>query len=229
MQSYHFLEADMTTYNGKEPAWTVGETRTMKGKVAMCGRGYHASPTLFDALKYASGPVACIVELGDPVVWQEDKGVSLSRKLAKACNVERELRLYAADCAEHVAHLYTCKTKWQPAQTIEVVRRFANGQATADELAEAAAWAAGAASGAATWAAAWAAWAAGAASGAAWASGTVWAVAEAASGAAWAAVEAASGAATWAAAEAAEAAEATWQRQRFDETVLAALMKGGQP
>ncbi|MDO8750341.1 MAG: hypothetical protein Q7K03_04255, partial [Dehalococcoidia bacterium] len=145
MQSYHFLKADMTAGSGKEPAWTVGETRTMKGKAVMCERGYHASPTLYDALDYAPGPVACIVELGGPVEWQSDKGVSLSRKLVKAVNVERELYLFAADCAEHVAHIYTRKTKWQPAQTIEVVRRFANGQATAEELAAGAARAARAA------------------------------------------------------------------------------------
>mgnify|MGYP001561470259 CR=1 FL=1 len=64
---------------------------------------------------------------------------------------ERTSRLFAADCAERVAHLYKLKTEWQPAQIIEVVRRYANGEATKEELA-----AAGAAAGE-EYAAAWAA------------------------------------------------------------------------
>ena len=193
-RAYHFLKADMRSGWGSEQPWRVGETRTMTGKVKLCDRGYHCSPTLFEALQYTPGPVACIVELADPITWDGDKGVSLGRTLVKAVNVEVELRLFAADCAEHVAHPYKRRTKWQPAQTIDVVRRFARGEATATEL-KAAAEAARAAR-----AAAEAAGAARAAAGAAWA--------------AWAA---------WAAAGAARAAEEKWQRERFDTLVLSKL------
>jgi hypothetical protein len=109
---------------------------------------------------------------------------------------DREIRLMACDFAESVVHLANDD---RSVNAIAVSRRYANGEATLEELdtARAAAedaWAAGAAAGAAraaAWAAAWAAaedawaaWAAGAAAGAAWA---------AAGDAAWAAAGDAAG------------------------------------
>jgi len=49
---------------------------------------------------------------------------------------KRDLGLYNADCAEHVAHLYTrmIPTGWQPIEAIEVCRRYHNGDATEEEL-----------------------------------------------------------------------------------------------
>jgi len=99
----------------------------------------------------------------------------------------REIRLYAVWCARQVQHL----TKDQRSiDALDVAERFANGQATKNELDIA-----GDAAGAAR-AAAWAPWAARAAAraaaGAAWAvAGAPWAVA----GAAWSARDAAGAAA----------------------------------
>lgn len=53
---------------------------------------------------------------------------------------DREIRLYAVWCARQVQHLMTDK---RSLDALDVAERFANGQATEDELA--AAWAAGAA------------------------------------------------------------------------------------
>ena len=84
---------------------------------------------------------------------------------------EREMRLFAVACARRVQHLITDK---RSLDTLDVAERFANGQATQEELTAAwdAAWDAArdAASGAARNAARNAAWdaASGAASGAAW-------------------------------------------------------------
>ena len=61
--AYHFLSEDMTTNFGNEPPWTVGESRSVAGEIIPCERGYHGSPTLWNALTYAPGPVACLVEL----------------------------------------------------------------------------------------------------------------------------------------------------------------------
>ncbi len=100
---------------------------------------------------------------------------------------DREVRLYAADCAEHVLHVYE---RERPDDTrvrdcISAARLFANGEITHEELntAWAAASAAGAAASAVAWAAsavAWAAWAS--ASSAAWAA--AWAAASAVASAA---------------------------------------------
>ena len=102
---------------------------------------------------------------------------------------DREIRLFAVWCARQVQHLMTDE---RSINALDVAERFANGEATSNELtrawaAAAAAWAAG---GAAAWAAgAAAAWAARAAGGAAWAAGgaAAWAAGAAAAWAAWAA------------------------------------------
>ncbi len=125
---------------------------------------------------------------------------------------ERGIRLFACDCAERVLPLFEKKYPLdnRPRTAIDVVRRFANGEASPEELeaaAEAAARAARAAARAAEaaaraaeaagWAAAWAAAGAAGAARAAWA--------------AWAAAEAAKAAVGWAAGAAAEAVEREWQ------------------
>jgi hypothetical protein len=100
---------------------------------------------------------------------------------------EREMRLYAVDCARSVQHLMTDQ---RSLDALDVAERFANGLATQAELA--AARAAGDAARAAAWAARDAARAAWAARAAAWAAGdaaraAAWAARDAAWDAAWAA------------------------------------------
>jgi hypothetical protein len=80
-RAFHFLKEDMTSGYGNEPPWTVGERRELpKGqRVKMCARGYHSSPSFLDALSYAPGPVACIVEVGR-VTRDTDKQVGRWRR-----------------------------------------------------------------------------------------------------------------------------------------------------
>jgi len=107
---------------------------------------------------------------------------------------DKEWRLFAVWCARQVQHLMTDE---RSIKAIDIAERFANGDATKDELY--AAWNA-------AWAVAWAA-AGAAASDAAWA-----AASDAAWNAAWAAAGAAAGAAAWAAAGAAAGAA---QKEQF--------------
>jgi len=233
MKAYHFLREDMRSGCGDELPWTVGEERSLpRGtKAVLCGAGYHSSPSWFDALRYAPGPVACIVEVSRPVAKDTDKAVSRRRKLIVAKNADGLLRAFACDCAER-ALLRERQQGREPDErswkVIEVARRYAEGKATEKELRAAEA------SAEAAWAAkapAWAAWA------------RLWASAEASAEAAWAAeaAEAArlSAEAAWAAwlsakasaeaaakasAEAAEAAEAKWQREHLTELLDAAVL-----
>ena len=118
---------------------------------------------------------------------------------------ERTARLFAADCAEQVLHLFEREHSddKRPRLAIEAARRFANGEIDRVDLA--AAWAAAwAAASDAAWAAARAAWAAWDAAGAA-----AW---DAASDAAWAAARAAWDAASDAAGDA--ASDAAWAAAR---------------
>ena len=167
MKAYHFLKTSMQAGSGTEEPWTVGEERTVEGRIILCERGYHWGQDWYSALQYAPGPIACIVDVDKAHADDSGKGVSKRRKLIQAVNVERELRLFAADCAER--GLKKAKVKDERSwNAIAVARRFAIGEATADELdaARAAAWdaardAAWAAARDAAWAAAWdAAWAA---------------------------------------------------------------------
>ena len=118
---------------------------------------------------------------------------------------ERTQRLFACDCAEHVLSIYEREypDDGRPRKAIEVARRFADGEATPEELAaaERAAWAAARA----------------AAERAAWA-----AARDAAERAAWAAARDAARDAAWAAAwdaawDAARAAERAWQIARLQK------------
>lgn len=79
---------------------------------------------------------------------------------------EKEVRLFAADCAEQVLHIYEARypSDNRPRLAIEAARAFANGEITEGQLAAAwaTAWAAAraaarATAGAAAWDAAWAA------------------------------------------------------------------------
>jgi hypothetical protein len=121
------------------------------------------------------------------------------------CAVEgkdKEIRLFAADCAESVLHIYEKQypNDDRPRKAIQAARDYANGVIGKDELAAASA----------AWAAAWdasdaaraAAWdASDAARAAAWdASDAAWDASDAARAAAWAAASAAA----WAAASAAK-------------------------
>ena len=114
-------------------------------------------------------------------------------------DVERRLRLWMADCAARVLHIYEkTETSAAPREAIIATRQFARGEISAAAR-DAARAAASAAARAAASAAAWAA-----ASAAAWA-------------AAWDAARAAAWAAAWAARDAASAAEEAWQ---FDRLIL---------
>jgi len=194
MIGYHFLKADMRTGEGHEPPWEIGEARTIEpSRIMLCVEGYHFCRTLWDALQYAPGPMACKVEVPNDAIYIEDKGVAVSRKLIAAVNVEKELRLFACDCAERVLHIYErdYPEDKRPRIAIETSRRFVQGLATLPPTASA------------KYAARDAAWAAArnAAKDAAWA---------AARNAAWAAARAAA----W---NAAKDAERQWQLRHFNE------------
>ena len=156
-KAYHFLKDDMCGGHGNEPAWKIGEERSVKGELEMCAHGYHASPSWYDALGYARGNIACIVELSGEIKKDTDKYVARTRNLIDARNAEKVLRTWGCDCAERALKRVKVEDKRSWA-AIKVARLYNEGKATKEELAAAgvAAWAAGAA-GAAAWAAAGAA------------------------------------------------------------------------
>lgn len=149
-----------------------------------CVSGYHVCDDTTDLLSWL-GPDIWIAEWRGDSVRDADKRVVSQARLIRHVDAwnERTARLFAAACAEDVLPIWEAQhpDDDRSRQSIAVARRFAEGEASRDELA--AAWAAAwAAAGAAARAAAWAA-ARDAAGDAAWAAG---AAARAAAGdAAW--------------------------------------------
>ena len=169
--------------------WTAPDTPVL------CRSGWHAC-RWEDAIHHIDARL-WVCELDGQIVEGEDKVAATRLRLVDPVPGinDRTLRLFAADCAEDVLHLFeaVCPGDDRPRQAIAAARQFANG-----EISAAARAAAGAAAGPAAWAAARAA--AGAAARAA--------VGAAAGDAAWAAAGAAARAAARDAARAAARAAA---------------------
>ncbi|KKK96962.1 hypothetical protein LCGC14_2657520 [marine sediment metagenome] len=143
MKAYHFLKNDMRGGYGNEPPWEVGEEREHKGKLVMCQSGYHAGKSWYDALSYAKGEMACIVELSGTITKDTTKYVAQKRKLISAVNAKKVLRTWGCDCAERALKKakVTDERSWN---AIKIARLHNEGEATSKELAAAwdAAWAA---------------------------------------------------------------------------------------
>ena len=127
---------------GNELGWRDGEERTVTKpeRIEMCSWGYHAARSWLDALKNAPGPVACRVQL-EVADFHNGKMVGPRRKLITHVDASRELRLFAADCAERVllrerkAGREPDKRSWA---AVEAARAFARGEIDMDALRNAA-------------------------------------------------------------------------------------------
>src|SRR5271165_5207159 len=157
---YKILKNDGSACHGGTGKWFLpkdgvpGEWMPMVSDVKLCERGYHVVKAEH-IINWLNEAIFEVEVKG--LVYDEDegKGVCESARLLRQLPTwnERTMRLFAADCAEHVLHFYEEKfpDDSRPRKAIEVVRRYANGEATLEELisawdaASAAAYAAGAA------------------------------------------------------------------------------------
>ena len=134
MKAFHFLKDNMRGGYGNEPAWKIGEERDIgDDNLKLCKRGYHSSPSWYDALNYARGNMACIVEVSKPIEKDETKYVSRKRKLLDARNAEKALRAWACDCAERALKKIKTEDKrsWN---AIKVARLYNDGKVSKEEL-----------------------------------------------------------------------------------------------
>ena len=177
MRAWHFLAQGSVMRDGRK-APRNGVKLVHRGEVIQCESGLHASKHPMDALRYAPGPVLCLVECGGAIKahgYPEDKIACSERTIIARMDATPLLREFARMQALRVAHLLD--------NPPDVVLDYL---ATGDGSIRAAAWAAARAAARdaardAAWAAAWAA-ALAAARDAAWAA--AWAAAR---DAAWAA------------------------------------------
>ena len=153
---YKVLNTDRTSCNGGNAVWPVGEWMPeIEGPLKPCANGYHLCRRQ-DLINWL-GPAIWVAEYEGERVDDDDKIVVRRARIVEqlAWN-DRLARLFACDCAERVLPIAERGTDdRRPRRAIEVARRFANGQATIEELASA--WASARASArASAWESAWA-------------------------------------------------------------------------
>ncbi len=138
--------------DGQPGAWMPAVT----GDLVLCGNGYHAC-TERDLLTWL-GATLYELEFDGEVVAGDDKVVGRCARLLRRIDTwnARTIRLFAADCAEHVLHLFEQRhpDDIRPRQAIAAARAFARGEIDQQALTAARA-AAGDAAGDAAWDAAW--------------------------------------------------------------------------
>jgi len=236
--AWHFSADDGRLNFGERPKVIVGEWMRAEGPLIMCRNGMHASRDPFGALQYAQGSLLSHVECRGEIEEETDKIVCRERKHLWQYDATKELRLFACWCVRETP-LHDSRKVWnlltdeRSRNAVIAAERFAQGQATREDLAsaKAAAWAAArtaawdvalaAAWDAASAAARTAAWdvASAAARTAGWAaaSAAAWDVAwDAAWDAAWDVASAAARDAAW---DVAWAAASAAQKARFNEIV----------
>lgn len=199
MKLYKVLNEDDRSCNGGTGRWTPGRWRSVRGDLVACKRGLHLTDAAH--LPLWLGPVIWEAETDGDLIDAGDKWVARKARIVRRVEAwdERTARLFAADCAAHVLPIWEAERPDddRPRRAIETARRYANGEATGDELTAAQA---------AAWDAAFAAAEA--------------AARAAARAAAWDDARAAAWYAAWAAAEAAALdAELDWQARRLAEVL----------
>lgn len=117
--------------------WTPGDWMPpVEGYLKPCANGYHVV-SIGQLLEWL-GERIFEVEVGDEIVHDDDKSVVRTCRLTRECTGWNDLtaRLFACDCAARVLHLYEAEypDDDRPRKAIEVSRKYANGEATREEL-----------------------------------------------------------------------------------------------
>jgi hypothetical protein len=98
-------------------------------KPVLCQQGYHF--VTLDQLPRWIGPTLYEIEVRGEVLTAKDKSVAEQARLIKRVDTwnEKTLRLFAADCAEHVLGIYEKQypKDERPRKAIQAARDFANG------------------------------------------------------------------------------------------------------
>ena len=143
MLAWHFLSEDKRLGYGDGRLVEVGETLECKGKPKLCDNGMHGSVRLIDALRYASGPIVCRVEIEGDVIEGRDKLCGRRRTVLWMLDATQILHEFACQCAEDALALVE-QPDPRSVAAIKAKRAWLRGEITDKKLAaaSAAAWAA---------------------------------------------------------------------------------------
>ena len=227
MTYYKVLKAGGKPANGGTGTWHLpkgkrpGKWMPKIDDIELCERGYHFFRR--EDLVYWLDEEIWEVKVRGDILFGDDKGVAQQARLIRKVETwnEKTARLFAADCAENVLHIWEKEypEDKRPHDAIAAARSYAHGEITFEEMS--AAWYAARSASVSAWYAAGSAWyaarsaagsAAGSASVSAWyAAGSAWYAARSAAG--YAARSTAGSAAGYAARYAA----GSWQTEKLFE------------
>ena len=141
---YKVLTEDLKSCNGGNSQWTLGEWMPeIEGNLELCENGYHLCRR--EDLAHWLGEAIFEAEYDGEIIEGDDKVVVRKARITRRIDTwtERTARLFACDCAERALELIDESDRDQRSiDAIAIARRFANGEATREELAAArdAAW-----------------------------------------------------------------------------------------
>jgi len=133
MLAWHFLSEDKRLGYGDGRLVEVGATLECKGKPALCDNGMHGSVRLIDALRYASGPIVCRVEIEGDVIEGKNKLCGRRRTVLWMVDATRILHEFACQCAEDALAL-VARPDARIVEAIEAKRKWLDGKITDEEL-----------------------------------------------------------------------------------------------
>ena len=132
---YKVLASDGTPCHGGSGKWFMpkgkrpGKWMPAIKDIQPCARGYHF--VNLEQLPAWLGPTLYEVEVRGQVTHLADKSVAEQARLIRKVEIwnDKTLRLFAADCAEHVLGIYerVCPKDDRPRKAIQAARDFANG------------------------------------------------------------------------------------------------------
>jgi len=128
---YKVLNTDGSCYHGGSGVWPENEWMPPLDSTRLepCVYGYHI--LLPEDVIFWLGPAIAPVTINGPVMRHTNKTVVAQAKRGSFLPTwnARTQRLFAADCAEHVLHLFAAKypDDDRPAKAIQIARGYADG------------------------------------------------------------------------------------------------------
>ena len=117
--------------------WTPGEWLEVEGPLVLCENGLHGCDGEAQLLEWI-GQAIFEMEYAGERIDGDDKFCTRRARLLRKLETwnDRTARVFACDCAERVLHIFETERPddKRPRNAIDVSRRYAEGQATKEEL-----------------------------------------------------------------------------------------------
>jgi len=124
IKCYRFVTDDLKSQHGRVQ-WVIGEWQKRKGKLILCGRGFHASQRPLDSLNYVFGTRWFECEARGNILKDADKFCASEMRLVREIPY-RVIQEFAINCAWRVLHIFEKeypKDK-RPRQALEAAKTY---------------------------------------------------------------------------------------------------------